>query len=87
MKLYIVLNGGLKNKVIEKEVTEDNLTTMINFINQHGLFEPDAWYPPTRIKEIKYEKQMGIRTPRIMWLPSNIDDKKLESVKELKHEV
>ena len=82
MKLYIVLNGGLKNKVIEKDVTEENFVTMINFINQHGLFEPDAWYPPTRIKEIKFDKLMGVRTPKVMWLPANIDDKKLEATKE-----
>ena len=82
MKISIVLHGTLKNKVVEREVTEDSLTSTINFINQHGLFEADAWYPPTRIKEIKFEKALGSRIPKISWIPSDIDDRQLEPHKE-----
>ena len=56
------------------------MVTMINFISQHGLFEADAWYPPNRIKEIKFEKSVGVRNVnKVLWLPSNIDDKQLEN--------
>ena len=82
MKIFVVLHGGLKNKVIEREVNEETLLTTIHFINEHGLFEHDAWYPPTRIKEIKFEKSLSSRRPKLMWLSSSIDDKKLEAAKE-----
>ena len=87
MKIFIVLHGGLKNKVIEREITEESLLTTIHFISEHGLFEHDAWYPPSRIKEVKYDKSMSLRRPKLMWVPSNIDDKKLESAREFNHPV
>lgn len=55
MKIQIVLSGILKNKIIEKQIPESSLVSTISFINQNGLYESDVWYPPVRIKEIKYE--------------------------------
>ena len=64
MKIEIVLNGRLKNKVIDKTVTPAQLVPYIIFMQTHGLFVEDAWYPPTRIKEIRFDEPAAPLTSR-----------------------
>jgi hypothetical protein len=55
MKIEIVVEGLLKNKVYEKEVPEESLVSTICFINEHGYYYDTGWIPPHKIKEIRYE--------------------------------
>ena len=77
MIIQIVIQGTLRNKIIEKEVTEDNLVSTIAFINQHGLYESDRWIPSIMIKEIRFDRDAGKKQSRIFFEPEGIDDRLL----------
>lgn len=77
MIIQIVIEGTLRNKVIEKEVTGDNLVSTISFIKDHGLYESDRWIPPTRIKEIKFDQIASKKQSRIFYEPQELDDRML----------
>ena len=64
MIISIVLNGRLRNKVIEKNIADDQLVAYLTFVNTHGLFVEDAWYPPTRIKEVRFDEPAAPLTSR-----------------------
>jgi len=74
MKIEIVLHGGLKNKKVVRDVADETLISTICFINEHGLFESDCWYPPYRIKEIRFDRAVSKRESRLLFEPSDIDD-------------
>ena len=73
MKIFIVLNGLVKNKVIEKDIDEKQLSPMLQFINQFGFYDSDTWYPTTRIKEIKFEYPASGAVNR-SFMMDNVDD-------------
>ena len=54
MIISIVLNGRIRNKVIEKNIADDQLVAYLTFVNTHGLFVEDSWYPSQRIKEVLF---------------------------------
>jgi len=79
MLIYIVIEGTLRNKVIEKEIrSESELVSTICFIRDHGLFESDRWIPPYRIKEIKFDQPAGKKMSRMFLEPKDIDDSLLQ---------
>ena len=73
MKIEIVLHGRLKNKIIEKDIPESQLVHQITFINLNGFFDADAWYPPSRIKEIRYEYPVASKMNRV-FMENNNDE-------------
>ena len=77
MIIQIVIDGVLRNKVIEKDVEEGNLVSTISFISDHGLYESDRWIPPYRIKEIKFDHHAGKKQSRIFLEAKDIDDRLL----------
>ena len=81
MIIQIVIEGKFKNKVIEKDVTENTLVSTITFINQHGLYESDRWIPPYRIKEIKFDSMVSKKQSRISFEPEELDDRLLPESK------
>lgn len=77
MIIQIVIEGALRNKVIEKEITEDTMVSTICFIRDHGLFESDRWIPPYRIKEIRFDHHAGKKQSRSFFQPHDVDDRQL----------
>ncbi len=56
MIVQIIVQGRLKNRIIEKSVQDDQLVPWLMFTNDNGLFLEDMWIPSERIKEIRYEE-------------------------------
>ena len=78
MIIQIVIDGTLRNKVIEKNCEESNLVSTICFIKDHGLFESDRWIPPYRIKEIRFEYPAGKALSKVFMEAKDIDDRLLD---------
>ena len=77
MIIQIVIEGTLRNKVIEREIAEDSLVSTLCFIRDHGLFESDRWIPPYRIKEVKYDRNAGKTQNKTFFEPQELDDRLL----------
>ena len=56
MIVEIIVQGRLKNRVIEKNITSDQLVPWLMFTNDNGLFLEDRWIPSQKIKEIRFEE-------------------------------
>ena len=65
MKVEVVISGLIKDKVVEKEVVDEQLCLWLCFINDHGLFLEDRWIPTTRIKEIRYDHEVAKVNSRV----------------------
>ena len=75
MIIQVVIEGTLRNKVIEKDIAESDLVSTISFIKDHGLYESDRWIPTHKIKEIKFTTQVGRKPSRVFYSPQDIDDR------------
>jgi phage-related protein len=68
MKIHIILNGKLKNRVIERNVEKDQLIPFIMFVHEHGLFVEKSWFPPYRIKEVRYDEPAAPKMTREFYI-------------------
>lgn len=56
MIVEIIIQGRIKNQVVEKTVPDASLVAWLTFINEHGLFLEDKWIPSSRIKEVRFDE-------------------------------